>query len=79
MAAIDDLLISHLVSEIASELDPGSSAGRKIVVPFEAFELAGQMDFALESEVTTLMSQLATAKGWTIKVYFFERKVEISD
>ena len=79
MPAIDDLLTSNLISEITSELGSATGAGRKLIVPFEAIELAAEIDFALESDVTTLMGQLAIAKGWTIKVYFFERKVEISE
>ena len=55
MPAIDDLLASSLVSEIASELGSPTGAGRKLIVPFEAIELAAEIDFALESDVTTLM------------------------
>ena len=79
MATIDDLLPSVLISEISSKLGAQSSSGRKVVIPFEAIELASQVTFGTESEVVSLMDQLATAKNWEVKVYFFERKVVIND
>jgi len=77
MPPIDDLLNSFLVAEIAAELGSTSSSDRKMIIPFEAIELAAETNFALESNATSLMNQLAIAKNWIIKVYFFERKVEI--
>ena len=56
-----------------------ASAGRKIIVPFEALELASEITAGNETTISALMAQLAVAKGWTVKVYFSERKVEFSD
>ena len=79
MAAIDNILASALISEIGAKLGASTSSGRKIMIPFEALEFAAQATPANESVVTALMAQLAASKGWTIKVYFSERKVEFSD
>jgi len=49
------------------------------MIPFEALEFAAQATPANESVVMALMAQLAVSKGWNIKVYFSERKVEFSD
>ena len=79
MAAIDNILSSSLISEIGSKLGATASSGRKIMIPFEALEFAAQTTAPNEATVTALMAQLAVAKGWIIKVYFSERKVEFSD
>jgi len=79
MAAIDNILSSSLISEIGAKLSGSTSSGRKIMVPFEALELAAKATSPDETTISGLMAQLATAKSWTIKVYFIERKVEFCD
>ncbi len=79
MPPIDDLLSSVLVSEIAGKLGASTSAGRKIIVPFEALALAGQIDIQNEAAFASLMAELAIARSWTIKVYFIARVAEFSD
>ena len=79
MPAIDDLINSNLVSEIEAKLGASASSGRKIIIPFEALELAAEITAGTEATISELMAQLATAKSWIIKIYFSERKVEFSD
>ena len=79
MAAIDDLLTSQIIAELTAKLGAGSGSKRKINIPFAALALGAEMDFAIESEVSSLVVQLANAKGWIVKVYFSDQHVEFSD
>lgn len=76
MAAIDDLLASTLISQITTRLPMVGKAGVRI--PFSSIELASEVEFGTEVEVTSLISSLATAKGWTINVDFMNGAVIIN-
>lgn len=74
MAVIDNLLASQVIAEVAEKLS-GLSHGKKIAVPFEALELGAQAQAELETDITTLMGLLATAKSWNVRIDFIGRVV----
>jgi len=74
MAAIDNLLASHIVSEISEKLS-GLSAGKKVSVPFGSLELGAQATATTEDEIIDIINLLNIAKGWESKVDFIGRVV----